>query len=864
MRNDLEGEYHDPKKLRRSHLIIGLGPTGLKTFLALHRDIDKYVKKWSQQHALRFLYLDISRPSQDNADFEEWETIKKRRGPDIVCYDALLGATNEWSPADKRFNTWLDPTHVADVQSAKTTDNRLYTRLVYFLDFPTVTGELRKIFMATGMNPPPRVVVVGSLAEAAAGGIYIDLAYTIRQSLRDSGADEIALGVGGLFLLPAPTSKSALAFANTYGSLAELGVFLSPYTEFDIEYGPAPTQRIRLLGSPYAELYLLRAPEAIIESEFAKFLWKKFLLPPSSKGDERGQAPKDDSHELDSTLISTRSDLESLPDLGKYRNAYERLKATTHYPYRRDDERFVLRPQKLNSDRGTDDVRVLNKIEFGVGSLVLSDSPLLSMDVAAIICPRDSRLNIRKGSIYQTLLSSGGERIHSDASTEMGKQRKKALSLGDYVYTGGGELLVKNVVHFVVESSGAIIDQADMAKGLKSILRTAQQKKWKSIAIPWLGPEDFSSDYLNQYTANVYQAIGEFLKNGFPYPTKVIITVQNVEAITRFDRLIEADKRHYASAMSEERNRILSTYPFPIASAFRQVCYEQSWQRENEAINQALGVVDKTIRHLLWLALSQYFSTGAADNLQTDQIRKTLIRPQSEGTSRGLLVETIAALKKADPKQIFVPELLETRGALNTLAGLIRDRNIPAHHQGSLTDGVIEDLTGVLSDLNWLSSYPLVSPQAPGPIVSGIKSHVCLNLVGSDGQFSKAVVRCNLNLQKDGVVMLDKNRLRILGLSPFYRTGNCKGLTLDKASHPSLKNLSLCKAIHLFSLETLNVKNRTVKYIDVAPHELEDPGAYSALDEMFKGQGPPLYSEPEYLGFDREYEDFTGIVIPKL
>src|SRR5262249_55062753 len=135
-----------------------------------------------------------------------------------------------------------------------TTGMRALGRLAFFDNFRQITGRLRAELEAC-VDPEalavadrqtklgvrsnrPRVYIVTSLAGGTGGGMFIDLAYSVRHLLRQLGYRQ--LEVLGLLLLPSvegdATVAGTLAVGNAFAALTELNHFSAADVTFTARY----------------------------------------------------------------------------------------------------------------------------------------------------------------------------------------------------------------------------------------------------------------------------------------------------------------------------------------------------------------------------------------------------------------------------------------------------------------------------------------------------------------------------------------------------------------------------------------------------------------------------------------------------
>jgi eukaryotic-like serine/threonine-protein kinase len=108
----------------------------------------------------------------------------------------------------------------------------------------------------------PRAYIVAGLGGGTGGGMFLDLAFLIRQEMRSVGFFKPE--VVGLFLIP-PADRSGpknLALGNTYAALTELYHFQAKRTKYVTMFDKAEAP-IQDHEAPFARLAMLQLPKAI-------------------------------------------------------------------------------------------------------------------------------------------------------------------------------------------------------------------------------------------------------------------------------------------------------------------------------------------------------------------------------------------------------------------------------------------------------------------------------------------------------------------------------------------------------------------------------------------------------------------------
>ncbi|HSQ58147.1 MAG TPA: tubulin-like doman-containing protein, partial [Gemmata sp.] len=107
----------------------------------------------------------------------------------------------------------------------------------------------------------PRVYIVASLSGGTGGGMFLDMAYSVRARLRRTGYENPEI-IGILIVPPCkPSVTPPLWLGNTYASLMELNHYSRPDTTFTATY-EEQTAVIRDKSPPFSQCYILagRAP----------------------------------------------------------------------------------------------------------------------------------------------------------------------------------------------------------------------------------------------------------------------------------------------------------------------------------------------------------------------------------------------------------------------------------------------------------------------------------------------------------------------------------------------------------------------------------------------------------------------------
>jgi serine/threonine protein kinase len=225
-------------------LVIGLGQAGLNTLKYLRQELRDRFENPDALPQIRLLHLDTDLEAQNEAT---GPTV----GEPLTRGETLLARLNRASHYLKprhgrpRVDTWLDPAMLYRIQRNEVTGGvRALGRLAFFGNYHSIALRLHADLTActdpaaltaaatrTGLalrSTQPRVYVVTGLGGGTGSGMFIDLAYVVRDQLEKLGHAEAE--VIGLFHLPAadPNQSATMALGNAYAALTELQHFSSP------------------------------------------------------------------------------------------------------------------------------------------------------------------------------------------------------------------------------------------------------------------------------------------------------------------------------------------------------------------------------------------------------------------------------------------------------------------------------------------------------------------------------------------------------------------------------------------------------------------------------------------------------------
>jgi hypothetical protein len=254
-------------------LVVAVGQVGLQVMQHLRRSLHERFGSGTALPNLRQLLLDT--------DPEVLRAATRGTGTALTAGEVLLAPLNRpghyLKPRDGRLpvGSWCNPKMVYRIPRAQVTlGARILGRLAFFDNYRAIVRRLRAELAAcldpavltaagqrTGLTTRtnrPRVYVVAGVAGGTGGGMFLDLAYTVRYLLRQLGyaqPDVVGLllapagdgkgkagpaeGAGGKNPGPARNAARTLGLGNAHAAFTELLHFASPRHVFAARYHEA-------------------------------------------------------------------------------------------------------------------------------------------------------------------------------------------------------------------------------------------------------------------------------------------------------------------------------------------------------------------------------------------------------------------------------------------------------------------------------------------------------------------------------------------------------------------------------------------------------------------------------------------------
>jgi serine/threonine protein kinase len=255
-------------------LVVGVGRLGMEVLQQLRDNLQERVGDLAQLPNLRLLLLDTDPEALRTATRGKSSPRSSLAAQDMFLVP-LCRPAHYLKPRDGRapIDTWFNPKMLYRIPRTQVTLGvRILGRLAFCDNYRAITRRLRAELEAclepealaeaqrqTGLGMRtnrPRVYIVAGLAGGTGSGMFLDLAYVVRQQLKLLGYE--APDLVGLFFVPplscppaaahpsqaGETAQRTLAQGNAFAALLELNHFATPGNGFFARYlDKAPTVR---------------------------------------------------------------------------------------------------------------------------------------------------------------------------------------------------------------------------------------------------------------------------------------------------------------------------------------------------------------------------------------------------------------------------------------------------------------------------------------------------------------------------------------------------------------------------------------------------------------------------------------------
>jgi serine/threonine protein kinase len=256
-------------------LIIGIGGLAQVVLKQLRQEINEHFGTSQSAPQIRFLCLDTDPQAVEAAG--KGGEVALRHGEVLVTRLQRPSYYLRTQMTPTGLEGWLPPRVLYRIpRQPSAAGVRALGRLAFVSNYPTIARRLeaevkaccdvrawRQATQRTGLGVvgTPRVYVVAGLAGGTGSGMFLDVAYVVKQLLKGLGYERP--DVVGLLLLPEPRPPAGRppALANAYAALTELHHFADPRARFAARYSTGEPQGtfapFAAAGPPFQRCVLL-------------------------------------------------------------------------------------------------------------------------------------------------------------------------------------------------------------------------------------------------------------------------------------------------------------------------------------------------------------------------------------------------------------------------------------------------------------------------------------------------------------------------------------------------------------------------------------------------------------------------------
>lgn len=264
-------------------ICIGLGGTGRDILMRIRRLIVDRYGDLSQLPIVSFVHIDTDKAATQVSGLRTGSTY---HGVDLSFRDSeKVGATmtsgevtnfvqgverrskyDRQGPYDN-IARWFPPQLLRNIQAVEDGAKgiRPVGRLAFFHNYQKIktavkkaeerTRDHNKKILKSGLivEPGLNIFVVGSLCGGTGSGMFLDVAYSLRQAYSDQGAKIVAY----LVISPELYANTSNMSANTYAALKELNHYTTPGTKFEACYDMQDLVVVQESRPPFDYTYLV-------------------------------------------------------------------------------------------------------------------------------------------------------------------------------------------------------------------------------------------------------------------------------------------------------------------------------------------------------------------------------------------------------------------------------------------------------------------------------------------------------------------------------------------------------------------------------------------------------------------------------
>ncbi|HZZ78997.1 MAG TPA: tubulin-like doman-containing protein, partial [Gemmataceae bacterium] len=302
-------QAHESTGIVQPALVVGLGQLGVETLAQLKKRIAAELGSPDAVPHVRVVAIDTDASTLQEITNNNPENALRAQE---TFHARLLRPSHYIKTRDGKLPTdgWLNPKILYRIPREQTSASvRALGRLAFVDNYRLIAKRLdAELHACCSQDTPhdldpvcdlgvrttkPRVYVVTSLTGSTGSGMFLDIAYLVRQLLTEHGHADAE--IVGIFYLPSVGREGVLAppLANAYASLVELQYYSKPSVNFNALYetaanagkgervamsGPA-LQRCVLFSLPTPKGKVNREANAPLVAQAGDFLYRELATP---------------------------------------------------------------------------------------------------------------------------------------------------------------------------------------------------------------------------------------------------------------------------------------------------------------------------------------------------------------------------------------------------------------------------------------------------------------------------------------------------------------------------------------------------------------------------------------------------------
>lgn len=267
-------------------ICIGLGGTGQSVLMRIRRLIVDRYGALNNLPVVSFVHIDTDKAATraqvlrtgntyhgEDLSFRDAEKVSATMTATEVS-DLIQGLERQSTQNDRigpfdHIARWFPPQLMRNISAVEQGAGgiRPVGRLAFFQNYRNITSAIKEADKRTsgheqklvrqGLEVDPRlnIFVVGSLCGGTGSGMFLDMAYSLRQIYENQGQDvEI---IGYLIISPELYGNTSNMCANTYAALMELDYYSSPGVEFAACWDQQDLKWFNQKRAPFEYVYLV-------------------------------------------------------------------------------------------------------------------------------------------------------------------------------------------------------------------------------------------------------------------------------------------------------------------------------------------------------------------------------------------------------------------------------------------------------------------------------------------------------------------------------------------------------------------------------------------------------------------------------